>query len=158
MRVDQPAIRVRGNTNVITFNQTVLLVFITMMDSTFFYYFMDDHQELVFTLEMLRTIFIQIISLKFVFPILLLVSSKYHLPHLWIDRPQRKLNFSMTPSTFTAREVVTKYQVEAGGQGEGRAGKLEARKVRFREDVIVTFHADVTRDSMSSVCINEKIQ
>ena len=145
----------RGNTNVITFNETVLFVLVTLLDSTLFYYFMDDHQEFVFNLEMLRTIFIQIILLKFLFPIYLIVSSKYNLPELWADSSQRKQKFSMTPPSFVARQVVRKYQVDPLTWDGLDANKVRKRPkrmgVRFKNDHIVTFHPDLAEDFMPPV-------
>ena len=102
----------RGNRkqyNVITFNQTILMVFVIMVDNTLPYYFMDTLQKFQLIVEMLRTILIETIFLKFLLPILLIINSKHHLPELWVDGcHQRTIPFSMTTPTFIARpETVT---------------------------------------------------
>ena len=90
--------------NVITFNQTILLVFVILVDNTLPYFFMDNLQKYQLIFEMLRTILIESIFLKFLFPILLIINSKHHLPELWVDGcHHRAIPFSMTTPTFIPR-------------------------------------------------------
>ena len=94
----------RKQYNVITFNQTILMVLVILLDNTLPYYFMDTLQHFQLIVEMFRTIFIETIFLKFLLPILLIINSKYHLPDLWVDGcHQITIPFSMTTPTFIPR-------------------------------------------------------
>ena len=102
----------RGNHNVITLNQTFLLVICIYIDSTLLPYYLGTGGRFLFNLEMLRIIFIEILAFKFLFPLLLLRSSKSHLPALWADREERRLDFFMTNPSYQARPVVFTYPRE----------------------------------------------
>ena len=100
----------KRNHNVITLNQTLLFVILIYIDSTLFAYYLGTGGGFVFNLEMLRIIVIENLTFKFVFPLLLLRSSKSYLPALWSDREERRLEFFMTTPSYEARPVVFKYQ------------------------------------------------
>ena len=102
----------KGNHNVITLNQTLLFVILIYIDSTLLAYYLGTGGRFLFHLEMLRIILIENLAFKFVFPLLLLWSSKSHLPALWSDREERRLDFFMTTPSYEARPVVFKYQTE----------------------------------------------
>ena len=102
----------RRNYNVITLNQTLLFVILIYIDNTLLSYYLGTGGWFLFNLEMLRIILIENLAFKFVFPLLLLKSSKSHLPALWADRDERRLDFFQTSPSYEARPVVFKYQTE----------------------------------------------
>ena len=102
----------RRNHNVITLNQTLLFVILIYIDNGLLAYFLGTGGRFLFDLEMMRNIFIENLAFKFVFPLLLIWSSKSNLPALWSDREERRLDFFMTKPTYVARPVVFKYQRE----------------------------------------------
>ena len=102
----------KGNHNVITLNQTLLFVILIYIDSTLLAYYLGTGGRFLFHLEMLRIILIENLAFKFVFPLLLLRSSRSHLPALWADRDDRRLDFFLTKPSFEARPVVFTYQTE----------------------------------------------
>ena len=62
----------RGNHNVITLNQTLLLVILIYIDNTLLSYYLGTGGEFLFNLEMMRIIFIENLAFKFIFPLLLI--------------------------------------------------------------------------------------
>ena len=102
----------RRNQNVITLNQTLLLVVLIYIDNTLLPYYLGAGGRFLFNLEMMRIIVIENLAFKFVFPLLLLRSSRSYLPALWSDREERRLDFFLTPPSYEARPVVFKYQTE----------------------------------------------
>ena len=102
----------RQNHNVITLNQTLLLVTLIYIDNTFLPYFLDTGGWLLFNLEMIRIIFIENIAFKVVFPLLLIWSTKSRLPALWADRNERRLDFFMTNPSYEARPALVEFQRE----------------------------------------------
>ena len=93
----------RRNHNVITLNQTLLFVILIYIDNGLLAYFLGTGGRFLFDLEMMRIIFIENLAFKFVFPLLLIWSSKSNLPALWSDREERRLDFFMTKPTFETR-------------------------------------------------------
>ena len=92
--------------NVITLNQTLLMVFLIMLDNTLPYYFMETRSENDFILEMSRIILFQMIFLKFLIPILLIINSKHNLPELWSETNPKPVPFLMrTPSLVPRPEL-----------------------------------------------------
>ena len=96
-------IRVKENYNVMTFNGTVLLVLLIYLDNILFSYLMLDSSQQNFTLEILRTIFIENLFFKCLFPTHLLLQSRTHLKALWVDTQPKKINFFVTPPSFIPR-------------------------------------------------------
>ena len=107
-------VRTRSRYNVMTLNETVLLVTLLHLDSTFLSYLLPlgNHTQLFFNLEMLRIILIEIIFFKFLIPVYLIVQSRTHLPALWVDSEQKYLKFSMSKPSFIPRQVISKYQTQ----------------------------------------------
>ena len=110
----------RRNHNVITLNQTLLFVILIYIDNGLLAYYLGTGGRFLFDLEMMRNIFIENLAFKFVFPLLLIWSSKSNLPALWSDREERRLDFFMTKPTFETRPVVFKYQRERGRRDVNR--------------------------------------
>ena len=111
-------IRARGNYNVITLNQTLLLVCLLSLDNilhTVLVVFRED-LNLVFTLDILRIILIENIFFKILIPAYLLLQSRTHYKPLWAASQERKLNFFMTQPSFIPRPVVSKYQTNLQNQ------------------------------------------
>ena len=112
-----------GNVNVITLNQTVILMSLISLDNTGLSYvinldnFLGLSEDLVFKLETFRVILIENIFFKFCVPLYFLIDSKAKLPSLWAERDDRKLDFFLTGQTFIARPVVFKYKVESEQTG-----------------------------------------
>ena len=106
--------RIRCHTryNVMTLNETVLLVILIQLDHYLHHALRGvlGTRSFVFTMEMLRNILIENIFFKFVIPVYLIVHSRTHLPALWVDSEQKYLIFSMTKPSFIPRPVVSKYQ------------------------------------------------
>ena len=102
----------RSQYNVITLNQTVLLVILLNLDSMLTYVLHPNSQRLFFLLELMKIIFIENIFFKCLIPVYLLHCSRRHYPNLWVDRKPRKCNFFMTAPSFIARPVISKYQTE----------------------------------------------
>ena len=96
-------IRVKENYNVMTFNGTVLLVLLIYLDNILFSYLMLDSSQQNFTLEILRTIFIENLFFKCLFPTHLLLQSRTHLKALWVDTQPKKINFFVTSPSFIPR-------------------------------------------------------
>ena len=104
------SIPTRSQHNVITFNQTVLLVILLQIDSMSSYLLHPNDRKIVFVIDLLKIIFIENILFRFLFPVYLLLCSRRHYATLWVDRKQRKLTFFMTPPSFIARPVISKYK------------------------------------------------
>ena len=117
----------RGNHNVITLNQTVIFVILIYIDSTLLAYYLGDEGRSLFYLEMMRVILNENLAFKFIFPLLLIWSSKSHLPALWADREERRLEFFLTTPSYEARPVVFKYPTEE-------------RRSHVNRFITVTFH------------------
>ena len=105
----------RGNYNLVTLNETLLLVWLLSMDNILFtclvlYRESNDDQTLTFTLELLRIILIENIFFKLMVPVYLILQSRTHYKTLWAESRERKLTFSMTQPSFLPRPVVSKYQ------------------------------------------------
>ena len=96
-------IRVKENYNVMTFNGTVLLVLLIYLDNILFSYLMLDSSQQNFTLEILRTIFIENLFFKCLIPTHLLLQSRTHLEALWVDNQSKKINFFLTSPSFIPR-------------------------------------------------------
>ena len=96
--------------NLVTLNQTVLLVILLQLDSMCSYLLHPSDQRLVFVIELLKIIFIENIFFKFLIPVYLLSSSRRHYPILWVDRRQKTNDFFMTTPSFKARPIFSKYQ------------------------------------------------
>ena len=96
-------IRVKENYNVMTFNGTVLLVLLIYLDNILFSYLMLDSSQQNFTLEILRTIFIENLFFKCLIPTHLLLQSRTHLEALWVDTQSKKINFFLTSPSFIPR-------------------------------------------------------
>ena len=107
----------RGNHNVMTLNQTILLIILIYIDNTILPYYLGNGGRFLLNLEMLRIIFIENLAFKFLFPLLLIRSSKAHLPALWTDREGKRLDFFWTNLSYEARPVVFKYG--GGGRSQG---------------------------------------
>ena len=103
------SIQWRGNHNVITLNQTLLFVVLIYIDSTLHPSYLGVGGRSLFNLGMMRSIFIENLAFKFIFPLLLIWSSKSHLQALWTDREERRLDFFLTNPSYEARPVVFKY-------------------------------------------------
>ena len=99
----------RGNHNVITLNQTLLFVVLICIDNSLLAFLLGDEGRFFLNMEMMRVIFIENLAFKFIFPLLLIWSSKSHLPALWTDREERRLDFFLTNPSYEARPVVFKY-------------------------------------------------
>lgn len=102
----------RGNHNVITLNQTLLLVVLVYIDNALLAYYLGAGGRFLFNLDMMRIIFVENLGLKFIFPLLLIWSSKVYLPALWTDREEKRLDFFLTNPSYEARPVVFKYERE----------------------------------------------
>ena len=102
----------RGNHNVITLNQTLLFVVLICIDNSLLAFLLGDEGRFFLNMEMMRVIFIENLAFKFIFPLLLIWSSKSHLPALWADREERRLDFFLTQPSYEARPVVFKYSTE----------------------------------------------
>ena len=74
----------RSQHNVITLNQTVLLVILLNLDSMLTYVLHPNSQRLFFLLELLKIIFIENIFFKCLVPVFLLHWSRRHYPTLWV--------------------------------------------------------------------------
>ena len=100
--------------NVMTLNETVLLVTLLYFDNTFLSYLLPlgNHTQLFFNLEMMRIILIEVIFFKFLIPVYLIVCSRTHLPALWVDSEQKHLMFYMSKPSFIPRQVISKYQIQ----------------------------------------------
>ena len=125
------SIQWRGNHNVITLNQTLLFVVLIYIDSTLLAYYLGDEGRTLFYLEMMRVIFNENLAFKFIFPLLLIWSSKSHLPALWADREERRLDFFLTQPSYEARPVVFKYPTEE---------RTRRRRSHVRRFITVTLH------------------
>ena len=99
--------------NVLTFNQTLHIVIILYINNAvfdyifqcnirtvFLYYFSSEH---IFTLEMLRVIFIENICLKFIMPIILIINTRSSLRSLWSEIPYKEINFFMSEPSYVPR-------------------------------------------------------
>ena len=137
------SIPARSQYNVITLNQTVLLVILLQIDSMSSYLLHpnDQSQRLVFVIELLKIIFIENIFFKFLIPIYLLLCSRRHYPTLWVDRKQRKFHFFMTQPSFIARPVISKYQTNSVLMPELREKSPLRNTNRRPGHVIITIHA-----------------
>ena len=127
-------ISVRSYYNVMTLKETLLLLVLLHLDSAILSYFLGGQNKSVFTLEMLRTIFIENLFFKCLVPVYLLFQSKTRLPSLWMEDSPRKIDFYMTKSSFTPRPVFIK---------TFRNQKEEARPLRKSRPLqtIVTMHS-----------------
>ena len=113
--------KLTGQQNVMTLNQTLLMVFLIMVDNTLPYYFMETRKEYEFILEMSRTILFEIIFLKFLIPIILIINSKHNLPELWLESNPRTLPFFMTTPSLVPRSEFSQLQDQRELQRKGRA-------------------------------------
>lgn len=104
------SIPARSQYNVITLNQTVLLVTLINLDSMLTYLLHPSDQRIIFVIQLLKTILIENIFFKCLIPIYLLLSCRCHYPNLWVDIKLRKCDFFMTPPSYIARPVISKYQ------------------------------------------------
>ena len=100
----------RGQYNVITLNQSVLLVILIYLNTMFSYLLTPTEHKFVFFMELMKIIFIENIFFKCLIPVYLLLCCKQNYAILWVDRKQKKMNYFMTPPSFIARPVVSKYQ------------------------------------------------
>ena len=96
----------RGNHNVITLNQTLLLVLVIYIDSALLTSYLGTGGRFLFNLDLMRMIFIENLAFKFIFPLLLIWSSRANLPALWADREEKRLDFFLTNPSYEARPVV----------------------------------------------------
>ena len=96
-------IRVKENYNVMTFNGTVLLVLLIYLDNTLASYLILGSSQQNFTLEILKTIFVENLFFKCLIPTYLLLQSRTHLKTLWVDTQPKKINFFVTPPSFIPR-------------------------------------------------------
>ena len=93
------SLKPRGNYNVITLNETLLLICLLSVDSSsilhtgLLHYGHSSHdQTLLFTLELLRIIIIENILFKVLVPVYLILQSRSHYKTLWSEEPEKKLN------------------------------------------------------------------
>ena len=98
--------------NVMTLNQTVLLVVLLNLDSIFFGHLLSAsvQSRLQFNLEMLRIILIENMFFKCFVPIYLIRNSRTHLKSLWSDRKPERLKFFMSKQSVIGRPVISKYE------------------------------------------------
>ena len=90
--------------NVITFNQTILLLALLYLTNAVWDYVLTSYPSPhAFTLEMLRIVLVENIFLKFLLPIILIINTKMTLPSLWTDVTHRRIGFFMTKSSFVPR-------------------------------------------------------
>ena len=136
----------RSQHNLITLNQTVLLVILINLDGMISYLLHPNDQSHVFVLELLKIIFIENIFFKCLVPVYLLLSSRRHYAILWNDRKPEKCNFFMTQPSFVARPVISKYKTNTNQNSV--FGVVERREIfplrnSFRRPahIIVTVHA-----------------
>lgn len=131
--------------NVMTLNQTVLLVILINLDSMLTYLLHPNSQQLFFLLELLKIIFIENIFFKCLIPVYLLLSSRRHYATLWVDRKPRRLTFFMTPPSFIARPVISKYKPEycnsEAMEGEVKEISIPRNTARHAGHIIITVHA-----------------
>ena len=118
------------NYNIMSLNQTILLLILLYVDNTFLPYFINDKTKIVFNMEMLRIIFIENIFFRFLVPIYMIIDGKSKLPALWVENHERKLKFFMTRFVPSPRQVVTRYN-EAPIQTQRK------KKVTFGENVVI---------------------
>ena len=154
-------IRAKSYFNVITLNETFLLLILLYTDSALFSYLLGSQERTVFTMEILRTIFIENLFFKFCVPLYLLLQSQRHLQSLWLDTKPRNLSFWMTEPSLITRPVVSKYQLDHHSQNHHSQNhhSQDQRKVKSETsspisnnscnvrgdvrsyDVVVTIHA-----------------
>ena len=96
--------------NVITLNQTVLLVILINIDSMVSTLLTPSEDRLFFVMELLRIIFIENVFFKCLIPVYLLHCACHRYTLLWVDRNPRQLEFFMTAPSYIARPVISKYQ------------------------------------------------
>ena len=125
--------------NVMTLNQTVLLISLLNVDSTVLSYFLQGKGRLVFTLEMLRTILIENIFFKTLFPVYLILQSRKHLQSLWTDKQPERLRFFMSEQKIIGRPGVSKYQPT--DHEALPVACNDCRQRRNRNHVTITIHA-----------------
>ena len=123
--------KIKINYNVMSLNQTILLLVLLYVDNTYFPYFILDKSKIAFNMEMLRLICIENIFFRFLLPIYMIIDSKSKLPALWVENHERKLQFFMTSFVPSPRQVVTRYHKEK------KAPIRRNRKVTFGKDVII---------------------
>ena len=128
--------------NVITLNQTVLLVILLNVDSVVLSYFLQGKGRLVFTLEMLRTLLIENIFFKSLVPVYLILQSRTHLKSLWTDRQPERLRFFMSTQKIIGRPVISKYQTTEQEDGAIFNYRNNVRQRRNRNHVTITIHAE----------------
>ena len=126
-----------GQHNVMTLNQTVLLVLLLNLDSAVLSYFLQGKNMFMF--EMLRTILIENIFFKTLFPVYLILQSRKHLQSLWTDKQPERLRFFMSEQKIIGRPVVSKYQPT--DQEAGPVACNDCRQRRNRSHVTITIHA-----------------
>ena len=93
----------RRNHNVITLNQTLFLVILIYIDNSLLAYYLGPEGRFLFTLEMMRIIFIENLAFKFLFPLLLIRSRLEHCSGqrfrcCWIFLAYNQLSSAMTSS------------------------------------------------------------
>ena len=94
--------------NVLTFNQTVLLLLLLYICNAVCDYILTSYlSHNAFYLEMFRILLIENIFFKFLLPIFFIMSTKSSLPALWSDTVDRKVDFFMTQSSFKPRSQNT---------------------------------------------------
>ena len=131
--------------NVMTLNQTVLLVILLNVDSVVLSYFLQGKGRLVFTLEILRTILIENIFFKTLVPVYLILQSRTHLKSLWTDKQTERRRFFMSAQTIVGRPVVSKYNQETGAvtqEATTSNSKNNGCQRRNRNHVTITIHAE----------------
>ena len=90
--------------NVLTFNQTVLLMLLLYICNAVCDYILTSYSgDHAFYLEMLRILVIENIFFKVLFPMFLIIRTRSSLPALWSNTDDRKVEFFMTKSTFKPR-------------------------------------------------------
>ena len=132
-------IPVRGQYNVITLNQTVMLVILINLDTVFSYLLTPTEQRLGFFMELLKIIFVENIFFKCLIPVYLILCCKRNYATLWVDRKYKKLNFFMTRPSFIARPVVSKYQTNSESSEVKELSHLQHTD-RRPGHIIITIH------------------
>ena len=141
--------------NVMTLNQTVLLVSLLNVDSAVLSYFLQGKGRLVFTLEMLRTILIENIFFKTLVPLYLILQSRTHLKSLWADKQPERRRFFMSKQNIVGRPVISRYQstdqeTGAAFSNNRNDGSQRRNRIYFpgdlpsrnRNHVMITIHAE----------------
>ena len=125
--------KVKMKYNIMSLNQTILILVMLYLDNAFLSYFIVDKNNFVFNMEMFRLIFIENICFRFLVPLYLIFDSKSKLPALWAENTERKLDFFMTSSKLWPRPVVTRFKEPQ------KAPILSQRKkkVTFGNDVVI---------------------